>query len=300
MRPGVTRTICVALVAFWSASLPNAPVAHAGIEAEFHGARSTAMGEAHRGVGTSNDTLYVNPAGMAIIRRYGLDVQYGYDARLGLSHVNISAVDSKSGPVAGAAAFTNDRGGGPALDANLNRFYGGIAYALTEVLAFGVTGRHLRGDFKDEAGNRQNVSLYTGDVGLSLRLGDSLGLGVSYQNAVRTNHPELTPHAVGAGVAFATPQLIVAFDSVYLLDERNNQRFSHHAGGEYFVQGGIPVRIGWRRTGYADREGTARLEDIVSAGIGWVNPGGAIDVAYTQSLARPRERSIIVGLHMFL
>ncbi|MEK7704463.1 MAG: hypothetical protein AAB426_05845, partial [Myxococcota bacterium] len=150
-------------------SISSAEVALAGIETEFHGARSAAMGEAHRGVGTSNDTLYLNPAGMAIVRRYGLDVQYGYDARDGLSHVNISAVDSKSGPVVGAVAYTHDRGGGPALDANLNRFYGGLAYAITDIFAFGVTGRHLRGDFKDALGERQDISLYTGDVGLSLR-----------------------------------------------------------------------------------------------------------------------------------
>ena len=69
---------------------------------ELEGVRSLAMGGAHRGVGTSNDTIYLNPGGMALVRRYAIELQYGYSPHDRLNQFNISAVDSKSGPVAGA------------------------------------------------------------------------------------------------------------------------------------------------------------------------------------------------------
>src|SRR5689334_11365242 len=76
---------------------------------EFHGVRSAGMGGAQRAVGTSNDTLTLNPAGMAVVPRYALELQYAYLPKLGLSHINISAVDSKSSPVAGGVAYTHDK-----------------------------------------------------------------------------------------------------------------------------------------------------------------------------------------------
>ncbi|MCK5689391.1 hypothetical protein KAI87_08980, partial [Myxococcota bacterium] len=50
----------------------------ASIYDEYIGVRSMGMGGAHRGVGTSNDTLYLNPAGMAVATRYGVETAYQY------------------------------------------------------------------------------------------------------------------------------------------------------------------------------------------------------------------------------
>src|SRR3954469_18063599 len=79
---------------------------------EFAGVRSLGMGGAHRALGTSNDTLYLNPAGMAIMKRYSVEASYAYDALFKLTEVGGSIVDSKSGPVAGGVGYTHERGDG--------------------------------------------------------------------------------------------------------------------------------------------------------------------------------------------
>ena len=52
------------LCGFLVLSLPR--VSNASVYDEFTGIRSAAMGGAHRAVGTSNDALVLNPAGMAM------------------------------------------------------------------------------------------------------------------------------------------------------------------------------------------------------------------------------------------
>src|SRR5262245_27093677 len=97
------------------------------------------MGGAHRGVGTSNDTIMLNPAGMAIRKRYAIDGSYAYSAQDTLSHISISALDSKTAPVAGALAYTHDRGDHEFSNVEMNRIYMASAYPIFDWLAVGIT-----------------------------------------------------------------------------------------------------------------------------------------------------------------
>ena len=84
--------------------------ARADVYREIHGARSEAMGGAHRGLGTSNDAITLNPAGMMLTKRYSIDANYTYSKQDDLHHFSISLVDSKSGPVAGSDEYVFSRG----------------------------------------------------------------------------------------------------------------------------------------------------------------------------------------------
>ena len=74
-------------------------VATTAVFDEFRGIRSSAMGGAHRGVGTSNDSIILNPAGMAIKRRYNIDANFSFNKVDNLNKANLSIVDS-TGPIA--------------------------------------------------------------------------------------------------------------------------------------------------------------------------------------------------------
>ncbi|MBI3179837.1 MAG: hypothetical protein HYZ27_09265, partial [Deltaproteobacteria bacterium] len=93
--------------------------AAAAVSEEFPGVRSAAMGGAHRGLGTSNDTLYLNPAGMSLASRYSVEMDYRFSNFDELYRLAATVVDSKSGPVAGGLGYTyvwgNEDGADPAL-----------------------------------------------------------------------------------------------------------------------------------------------------------------------------------------
>lgn len=285
--------------------LPTPGVAQASIFEEIHGVRSSAMGGSHRGVGTSNDTLYLNPAGMAIGRRYAVEFHYGYSPFDKLTQLNVSAVDSKSGPVAGGVGYTHTRGDGDGVDANLHRIYVAAAYPISDAIAFGVTQRHIRGSFVHPvSGTRESVSLYTNDVGLIVRLAQGIGIGVSAQNIVRTNSPRLTPLTFAGGIAWDASPIIVAADVVVDSHDEDNRLYSYHVGAEYFLKNRFPLRLGFQRGPLIPKDGSAadaeQTENILSGGAAWVNTGGALSISAQRSLDRPKNWSIIAALKFFI
>ncbi|MBI5508506.1 MAG: hypothetical protein HY903_07120 [Deltaproteobacteria bacterium] len=266
---------------------------------EFHGVRSTAMGGAHQGLGTSNDTLTLNPAGMALGKRYAIEANYGYSPVDSLTHLNLSAVDSKSGPVAGGLGYTHDRGDPKGVDANLHRAYLAAAYPLGEFMAFGISMRHIRGTFVD-AGSKREVALYTGDVGLISRLGQGIGLGLSAHNIVKTDLSRMTPLTFAGGIAWDAAPFAVAVDAD--IDGRNwhHRLTTYRAGAEYFVANVFPLRLGWSYAPFGRDDGSTGHEHILSGGAGWVSPGGMIAVAGSRSLQRRDNWKVVATLGFFL
>lgn len=284
----------------WSVLLCLGPPASAlagntGVGQELHGVRSMAMGGAHRGLGTSNDTLYLNPAGMAIMRRYSVELQYGYSPFDHLNHINASAVDSKSGPVAGAIGYTHDRGDKAGVNANLHRIIGGAAYPINQRLAFGLSTRHVRGHFNDADGKRHDVRLYSGDVGVMALVTPQVGLGVAYNNIVATDFPELTPPSAGLGLSFLGPLFTLAGDISWDLKTPKDAAVSYHLGGEYIASRTFPLRLGYRRETFVRNNGENGWENQITAGAGWSTVDGGLDLAYSRSLERRRHWSLIAA-----
>jgi hypothetical protein len=277
------------------------PAARAeGVFTEFTGTRSGGMGGAHTGIGNSNDALYLNPAGMVLSRRYNLAVQYGYSPFDRLSHFNFSVVDSKSGPVTGAAAFTRDWGDPLHANADISRIYVGSAYPLSDALAFGATARYVRGNYTDVAtGGREKVSVVGGDLGVIARLGDAVGLGVSYQNLLTNHDSPFTHEILRGGVALSLGSLVVAGDARKDLTSKTSPAL--FAGAEYFMQNTAALRLGYNRTPYVrKKDGVAAMENMLTAGLGWVDSQGSLDVGYQQSLERNRNKVYMVGMQLFL
>jgi len=266
---------------------------------ELAGARSLAMGGAHRGVGTSNDTLYLNPAGMAITKRYAIEMQYGYSPWDKSSHLNFSALDSKSGPVAAAAGYSYDRDDRIAGNAGMSRLYLGGAYAISDGLAFGLTNRYLRGSFIGRDGAAHKVNAYAGDIGLLASVAGAM-VGVTYNNVIGSDFDELTPPTVGLGVGLGNGMLTLAGDVEILLREPHARKFVYRGGAEYVVGEGYPLRAGYTRETVIHDDGTYGPQDFVSLGAGWVSRSGGLDLAYRQALRDRHEWRFVLGLKFFI
>ncbi len=258
------------------------------------------MGGAHRGVGTSNDTLYLNPAGMAVATRYGVETAYQYSNFSDLTDLNLSAVDSKSGPVAGGFGYTHTRGDADGVAPSLQRYSAALAYPLMPGLAFGVSTKHVRGEYKDAAGDRQEVELTTGDAGISLLMAQGLGFGVTMQNTVKTDHPLFTPRIYGAGVSFQNPGFVVAADISMNQDTEDKFKTRYNVGAEYFLMGLYPIRLGYRREPTTKKDGSFLEENIFSVGGGWMSQSGSFEFAAEHSLERMRNWKMIAAMKFFL
>lgn len=277
----------------------------AGVFDEFVGVRSRSMGGAHRGVGTSNDTLYLNPAGMALATRYSLDLGYAYSNFDQLNRFNGSIVDSKSGPVAGGFGFTHVRGDSDGLDADLNRFNGALALRLGSNLALGLGARHVRGQISDgfdENENRQarNVRIYNGDVGLSALIGP-VGVGLVFTNVLDSDQEEesFVPQTIGGGLSYGSGPFLLAADIVSYVDQSESD-LSYHVGLEYFVDNMYALRAGYRYQPFLDDRGAIDEENVWSAGLAYVTGKGAVDLGFTQSFERSDRWDLITMIRLFI
>lgn len=284
--------------------ITGAPISQAGIAKEFAGVRSTAMAGAQRGVGTSNDTLYLNPAGMALTRRYAVEGFYGYSPLDNLSHVNGSIVDSSSGPLAGGFGYTHVRGDSSGVDASINRFNLAMAIALNSNFGVGVGARYFRGAFNEldpetgEVTRRRKIRSYNGDFGLLANFG-GITAGLAYQNAFDEGDDATERKGVAGGLAYDSGLLVLAGDVLVDLED-DAQENSYALGLEYLMGGVYPLRAGYRNEPRFKKDGTETRESILSGGTGYVTPQGALDVAFTRSLERARNWNLVLAVRLFI
>src|SRR5262245_14142779 len=94
--------IFVSLGMFLFSALPGA--AYLDIN-ETLGVRSRAMGGAGRAVSSTNEALYINPAGLSQFVRFNLDADYVHRFTEATHWAGLSLVDSTSSPFAGGIDF---------------------------------------------------------------------------------------------------------------------------------------------------------------------------------------------------
>jgi hypothetical protein len=293
LAPACRSRYPLRMLLFCSA-MAAAPLSVGAPYEEFTGLRAEAMGGAHRGLGTSNDTLFLNPAGMALAQRYSVDFAYGFTNQNGLSHLHASAVDSKSGPVAGAMGYTHDRGDG-AIDANLHRFYTALAYPIVPGFALGVSGRHIRGEVVGE-----DISVFNGDVGVAIAFAGGISLGATYHNVLKNEAPSVLSSAIGIGAAANLGRVVLASDLGVDMDNGAARgEIDYHFGAEYFAADQFPLRLGFRMDKYFNA-GELATDRILSGGAGWVNQGGALEIAGARSFDRRDNWQVMAAIKFFL
>ena len=273
-------------------------VAQAQVDREFTGARSESMGGAHRGVGSSNDSIYTNAAAMSFVRRFSVDLSYGYSSHDDTNHFNISALDSKSGAVAGAVGYTFSYRD-PDL-AKLHRIYLASAYPISRNLSLGVVGINTRGEYLDDGGERQEVESYSIDLSLAAFFAEGMLVGVTYHRLINTTDTIFDRPFVGVGVGYNAPGWTLGGDLEIGLDEGNEGEIGGKIGAEYLIAHQFPLRIGYRYVPFTHRSNERRYENILGAGLGWLTETGSVEVAYTHSIERQNNWDLIATMKFLI
>ncbi|HLV61007.1 MAG TPA: hypothetical protein VKY51_06340 [Fredinandcohnia sp.] len=257
---------------------------------DLFGTRSLGMGNAFRAVGTSNEALYFNPAGVVVTRRYQVDGHYGFSPGDRMTLWNASIVDSKTANVGVGIGYSHLSGMGGPLETSGSLVHFGLGVPLSSRVAMGVNFKYL-GFSRPE-----DTNSVTADAGLIVRPLPILSLGVVGYNLIDVAS-DLAPMRVGGGISVGNDTLLrLSFDAVFALEEGDPLGTTYHAGAEYFFDGVLPIRIGAER-----REGEDR--NFLTAGIGLVSPMAALEAGFAQGVGgggRSDERIFSFALKLFL
>ncbi|RMG18339.1 MAG: hypothetical protein D6729_07175, partial [Deltaproteobacteria bacterium] len=253
------------------------------------GPRALAMGEVHRGIGSSNDTIFFNPAGMSLFPRYSLELFWRREFVRAGNLFGFSVVDSKSGPVGGGIAYTYEYRGARGELRNGSRLDVSASYRIANFLLIGTTVRYVGMGTADG-----DVSRVTGDTGLLFVLGDWLFFGLSGHNVVNpAETAAVAPRTFGGGLSVVAGHLQVGFD-YQISAERDGTPDSYYVGAEYFAFGFLALRAGYVLDHlYGESRWTA--------GLGYVSPDIGVDLAYSQTIAESgvRAQYLSLGLRFF-
>ena len=257
------------------------------------GPREIAVGEAMRGAATGASSIGLNPAGLPLNRELVFEGGYGYRASDSASLVGVSACDSTN--LVPGCFFYDYAGSSPDL--------GGMAMSRTTHIAgatlskmlvprvmVGITTKYFR--YSSTAMPDDKASGFVFDAGGTVRLTDTINLGLSGQNLLSTDKSDWFPRAFGGGVlARPIPTLALSFDSRWKV----NGGARYGGGAELFIRGGdmgYPVRVG---TVHDNGLGAT----YVTGGIGIANIKWGIDLAARREVKGGDETLILASMRFY-
>ena len=274
--------------------------------------RSGAMGGALRALGNGTSALFLNPSAMTTTRVYHIEAQTQLSPEAGRQVYGGNIVDSVTGRLAGAASFS---GGFVDPDATHRSFLdvrAGLAFPISDRFSVGVGGRWLKlnqesvvapfaldgisGGLGDPPGGRGSrfslVNSLTFDVGVNIRLGDSVYLAAVGQNLTYPNNA-LLPTVVGGGIGFGNANLSIEGDGVADLTSWGKPTARVMLGGEYLAADHVPIRLGYRF------DQGAKLHTL-SAGLGYISSEFSIEGTVKRTLSDPGVTTMIFSVAYFL
>jgi len=252
-------------------------------------ARSLAL-SAFRAVVPGNDAIYFNPGGIAARHRFAAEIQGSLDRAEDVvdgQFLGVSVSDSASGPLAGVLAYERvshfSYNGGLASLA-----LGGTA---SKGLHVGLTVHYL----KLTGPSAKQVQAATVSAGIFYEVNDIVNLGIAGYNLVPTNHDDLVPRGMAAGLSIGSDRkFLVASDWRAQWDAQGKVRNTYAAGAEALLGDLFPVRAGLLRDEW-------RKGQWWSAGVGLVTSTGvALDLSYQQAFGFPGYRMLAAGLKVFI
>lgn len=279
-------TVALALAAGIARAGTSAPLT----AADLIGARALSMGGAFRAMTGGNESIFLNPAALAVLKRYSIDATYLND-RTGADSdqqwVGLSVVDG-SNSVAAGFAYTRL----PAGLAQGNVFHLSLATPVGDSLYLGATAKYLRLNLPAGAQDHE----LNADVGLFFKVNQYVSIGGAGYNLFSSSHRDQTPRGVGAGLAIGDERSFhLAGDWRGDFDrDQGKSTNAFGAGVEYLLLEFIPLRAGYLKD-------DALGGQYWTAGAGVVSNGGAaLDVAYRQGIDDSSRRTLVVALKIFL
>lgn len=268
---------------------------------EYDTPRSLAMGGALRALGNGTTAIFVNPANMPLTRLYHIDASGIIRPESTRAIGTATAIDSitSSTKVSGGAAFSVGLEDPNGLNRTFTDFRSAVAYPIADKVFIGLGFRYLRmiqdgygpldqmpsqsyspvsGGLLQGKGQRDPfVDTWTLDAGLTVRIGQSLHIGLVGQNLTHPGH-SLLPTTVGGGIGYGNKDFSIEADGLVDFDSWTTATGRFMGGGEYLVANKVPIRIGYQYDQGANVH-------AVSGGIGYVSTEVGVELGLRRTLS---------------
>jgi hypothetical protein len=275
--------------------------------------RSLGMGGALVAAPTGATALFLNPAGMPLLKGYAIEGFYDFNIQANGHVAHTSVVDSISSKWVSAGLYYNltmlkpkvfERSLQKELTLKQQGHETGLALALALGQRFylGTTIKYqffkAEIDIAGEGGvatprTVDRINNIGVDVGLVVIVVQGLSLGVTGTNLV-PQHSAHAPLGVSVGVAYAYKQLLTAaFDVQIDLTDPKDPLVDYHGGAEVLLSGKYGIRAGaWHRSFTG---GT-----FVTAGFGYLSAKAGLDLFLQQEVAGGSETRIGFSFKVFV
>lgn len=262
-------------------------VAQTAFAQEFtKGARPAGMGQAYTGVAEGTSAMYFNPGGVASKMMYQAEGLYEYTPTG--SVLNASIIDSKTNPdVAAGLAYSYHFGNGDHSGLSGHDVRLAIALpALPERISIGVGGRYMnvKEDIPDE-GTVEIINGFTLDAGALFRVSEMVQFGVAGKNLLNICNKDaacstVAPTTVAGGLSIGDNRsFILAVDGgADLTSDPDSVHPFFQGGAEYFAGGVVPLRVGYQRLQFGER-------NMITAGLGLRLKTAGIDAGFRMDLS---------------
>ncbi len=260
--------------------------------------RSIGMGETMRGSAHAGLSTSLNPSGLALSRQLVFEGSFGYRPQDGATGVAASACDATV-PLPGCFYYQYF-GASPEVAGSEERrrvHETGTLFArqLSDILFAGINIKYF--DYRSDLPDEEDASGFGLDLGVSMRAGDHVELGVVGYNVVGADAAQY-PRAVGSGIALrpADP-LSIGLDGVWSFDLDDDETPGRYGlGAEYFFssadrQSGVPVRLG----GVYDVPGSGAY---VTAGGGYMTRSAGVDVGARYQVSGGDELMMLASVRI--
>ncbi len=244
-------------------------------------ARNYAMGGAYRAIALGGEAITGSPAALALRRRYEFELSGAFDSQTKFGYASAAIIDSQTTDLAAGVSYHFVSLGRGDQQRSVNLAALAFAAGISENVFIGGGVKYLL-----ESG-AVSANAVTVDVGLLVRLSDSLLASITGQNLVDISNKDLSRY-YALGLAYLTGPVTAAVDARADFTGPST-RFAYHVGLEYLLSGAFPLRAGYMRDNIIGTQ-------YISGGVGFAGKGGGIDFAYRHELGGNNSRLFALAL----
>ncbi len=291
-RLAFIASLCAVAIALPSMATANIVESDEAADGEviefFDGVRASGAGSSHTAIASGVESVYQNPSGLARAPMYVLDGSFTYTPQGLLMSAGVA--DSKLNPnLAAGVGYSYFIGRGDFDNLSGHDVRAGLAIpAVPEQISVGAGVRYLRITDTDIPTSEDDEQLLlhgvTVDAGVNFRVADLLHLGLKGENLIDHCADDdrcrgMTPTTItgGIGVGEETSFMFSGEVGVDLTSSPDGPLFDFGGGIEYLVAGTVPIRAGFERREFLDR-------NMITAGGGWRSEDVGLDLSYGHDL----------------
>jgi hypothetical protein len=266
---------------------------------EIEGTRSLAFGGAQTALGTSTTALYLNPANLALARVYHFEALAAVSPEAQRQSYGGAVVDSSTSKLAGGVAGTWNLQDPNGINRQWTDVRLGIGYSLGDRFAVGAAGRYLRlsqatgtgplgsSPVSDGLSSSPVLNTLTFDIGATLIPVDGFKIAAVGKNLTNPG-TAFAPTTVQGGIGYGSEIFSIEGDVLGDFTTYSAVRARVMLGGELFLGGHVPIRLGYR---YDDGTKTNAL----AVGLGYVESSWSFEVSGRHDVSGDHPSTMIVA-----